>query len=69
MGILHNMKTRTKIINETKIYNGIKEIKVEYKPAKQEGPQTKTVTITANTENPITKLEIRAKVIKEEVKE
>jgi hypothetical protein len=45
------------------------EIKVEYKPAKQEGPQTKTVTITANTDDPITKLEIRAKVVKEESKE
>ena len=45
------------------------EIKVEYKPATQEGAQTKTVTITANTEDPLTKLEIRAKVIKEEVKE
>ena len=40
------------------------EIKVEYKPAKQEGPQSKTITIIANTGNPTTKLQIRANVIK-----
>ena len=39
------------------------EIKVEYKPAKQKGPQTKTVTITANTESPTTQLQILANVI------
>lgn len=38
------------------------EIKVVYKPGKQKGSQTKTVTITANTEPATTKLEISAEV-------
>ena len=42
------------------------EIKVDYKPGKQEGLQNKTVTITANTENPTTVLRISAQVEKVE---
>ena len=42
------------------------EIKVDYKPGKQEGSQNKTVTITANTDNPTTILKISAMVEKEE---
>lgn len=41
------------------------EIKVDYKPGKQEGSQNKTVTITANTENPTTILKISAMVEKD----
>jgi hypothetical protein len=36
------------------------EIEVEYKPGKQQGAQTKTVTITANTEPKVTTLQISA---------
>ncbi len=40
------------------------EIKVEYKPGKQEGNQAKTVTVTANTEPAQTVLRIKADVQK-----
>ncbi|MCC6841049.1 MAG: DUF1573 domain-containing protein [Flavobacteriales bacterium] len=40
------------------------EIKIEYKPGKQEGMQNKTVTITANTEPAQTVLNITANVQK-----
>jgi hypothetical protein len=40
------------------------EIKVEYKPGKQENAQTKTVTIVANTEPKETQLRIKANVEK-----
>lgn len=40
------------------------EIKVEYKPGKQEGNQQKTVTVTANTEPAQTILRIKADVQK-----
>ncbi|MBP8824804.1 MAG: DUF1573 domain-containing protein, partial [Flavobacteriales bacterium] len=40
------------------------EIKIEYKPGKQEGLQNKTVTITANTEPAQTVLNITADVRK-----
>jgi hypothetical protein len=39
-------------------------IEVEYKPGQQEGPQQKTVTITANTEPRQTLVKIKANVIK-----
>lgn len=38
------------------------EITVVYSPGKQVGAQTKTVTVTANTDPPTTKLQIRAMV-------
>ncbi|OFZ02058.1 MAG: hypothetical protein A3K10_06020 [Bacteroidetes bacterium RIFCSPLOWO2_12_FULL_31_6] len=40
------------------------EIEVVYSPGKQEGEQTKTVSITANTDPIVTTLNISAKVIK-----
>jgi hypothetical protein len=40
------------------------EIKVEYKPGKQENAQTKTVTVIANTEPKETQLRIKANVQK-----
>lgn len=40
------------------------EIKIEYKPGKQEGMQNKTVTITANTEPAQTVVNITANVQK-----
>ena len=40
------------------------EIRVEYKPGKQEGNQAKTVTVTANTEPAQTVLRIKANVQK-----
>ncbi|HEY0978565.1 MAG TPA: DUF1573 domain-containing protein [Flavobacteriales bacterium] len=40
------------------------DIKVQYKPGKQEGAQTKTVTVTANTEPSQTILRIKADVQK-----
>ncbi len=40
------------------------QIKVEYKPGKQEGQQTKTVTVVANTEPKQTQLTIKAMVQK-----
>ena len=40
------------------------EIEVVYSPGKQEGEQTKTVSITANTDPVVTMLNISAKVIK-----
>ena len=40
------------------------EIEVVYSPGKQEGEQTKTVSITANTNPVVTMLNISAKVIK-----
>lgn len=43
---------------------GTGEIKVEYKPGKQEGNQAKTVTVTANTEPAQTVLRIKADVQK-----
>lgn len=39
-------------------------IEVEYKPGQQEGPQQKTVTVTANTEPRQTLLKIKANVVK-----
>jgi hypothetical protein len=39
-------------------------IEVEYKPGQQEGPQQKTVTVTANTEPRQTLVKIKANVIK-----
>ncbi|GAB4249707.1 MAG: hypothetical protein Kow0079_02500 [Vicingaceae bacterium] len=42
------------------------EIEVEYSPGKQEGLQTKTVTVTANTEPITTVLQINANVVKNE---
>ncbi|MFP5471524.1 MAG: DUF1573 domain-containing protein [Bacteroidia bacterium] len=39
-------------------------IEVEYKPGQQEGPQQKTVTVTANTEPRQTLLKIKANVTK-----
>lgn len=41
------------------------KIKVVYSPGTQEGQQTKTVTVTANTQPPQTLLTITAKVVKE----
>lgn len=38
------------------------EIEVVYSPGKQKGNQTKTVTVTANTDPPTSKLQIRAMV-------
>ncbi len=43
---------------------GTGEIKVEYKPGKQENAQTKTVTVVANTEPKETQLRIKANVQK-----
>jgi len=40
------------------------ELKIEYKPGKQEGKQNKTVTVTANTEPSQTVLRISADVQK-----
>jgi len=40
------------------------QIEVEYKPGQQEGPQQKTVTVTANTEPRQTLLKIKANVTK-----
>ncbi len=42
------------------------DIKVVFKPGKKEGAQTKNVTITANTDPKITKLVIKANVLKPE---
>ncbi len=41
---------------------GSGDIQVEYSPAKQKGPQSKTVTVTANTNPPTTTLTIIADV-------
>jgi hypothetical protein len=43
---------------------GTGELKVEYKPGKQENAQTKTVTVVANTEPKQTELRIKANVQK-----